>query len=85
MKWDPLAKAMWTVDPISGSIVDLSLTKFADAAAENGFKHVTRIFHAIVPVIKLVDKETDIEIDICVNNKLGVRNSYLLLCYCFFG
>ena len=33
---------------------------------------------ASVPLLKLTDRDSEMEVDFCVNNQLGVRNSLLL-------
>ena len=35
MQWDEAAKLVWALDPVSGRVVDLSPTKFADACANH--------------------------------------------------
>jgi len=39
------------------------------------------VFLATTPLIKLTDQESGLEVDFCVNNRLGVRNTLLLLAY----
>eukprot|EP00927_Polykrikos_kofoidii_P065809 TRINITY_DN61525_c0_g1_i1.p1 TRINITY_DN61525_c0_g1~~TRINITY_DN61525_c0_g1_i1.p1 ORF type:complete len:790 (+),score=92.44 TRINITY_DN61525_c0_g1_i1:46-2370(+) len=58
------------------------LQKFADTVPEYGYTNVTRIFQANVPLVKFTDKRSGMEVDFCINNELGVRNSLLLLTYC---
>eukprot|EP00931_Biecheleriopsis_adriatica_P070756 TRINITY_DN4454_c0_g1_i2.p1 TRINITY_DN4454_c0_g1~~TRINITY_DN4454_c0_g1_i2.p1 ORF type:complete len:753 (-),score=198.88 TRINITY_DN4454_c0_g1_i2:179-2437(-) len=58
------------------------LGKFAEHLADLGFENITKIFQANVPLLKLSDMRSDMEVDFCVNNKLGVRNSLLLNMYC---
>ena len=45
------------------------------------FEHITQIFGAQVPLLKFTDVSSSIEIDLCVNNELGTRNSELLSSY----
>lgn len=70
-----------------GSVGDISslreqLAKFATMIADFGFENVTRIFQASVPLVKFSDKRSQMEVDFCINNSLGVRNSLLLNAYC---
>mmetsp|Transcript_35766 Transcript_35766/g.64877 ORF Transcript_35766/g.64877 Transcript_35766/m.64877 type:complete len:738 (+) Transcript_35766:40-2253(+) len=58
------------------------LKKFADLVTDFGFEHVTQIFSANVPLLKFTDIKAQMEVDFCVNNILGVRNSSLLHAYC---
>jgi terminal uridylyltransferase len=60
------------------------LGRLADRCEREGFSNVTRIFQANVPVVKLTHSASGLEVDLCVNNRLGVRNSYLLLSYCCY-
>lgn len=57
------------------------LSNFAKHANTCGFDNITKIFSANVPLVKLTDKKTTMEVDFCINNDLGVRNSQLLLAY----
>lgn len=50
--------------------------------AELGFENITKIFQASVPLLKLTDMKAEMEVDFCINNELGVRNSLLLNTYC---
>lgn len=61
-----------------------TLQKFAEnlPSRDLGFVNITRIFQASVPILKLTDKDSEMEVDFCVNNELGVRNSLLLNTYC---
>lgn len=60
------------------------LQKFAEnlPLKDLGFTNITKIFQASVPLLKLTDMDSQIEVDLCVNNELGVRNSLLLNTYC---
>mmetsp|Transcript_50984 Transcript_50984/g.119184 ORF Transcript_50984/g.119184 Transcript_50984/m.119184 type:complete len:703 (+) Transcript_50984:61-2169(+) len=42
------------------------------------FTNVTRIFNANVPVLKLTDQQSAVEVDVCFNNYLAVINTKLL-------
>mmetsp|Transcript_86797 Transcript_86797/g.232644 ORF Transcript_86797/g.232644 Transcript_86797/m.232644 type:complete len:595 (+) Transcript_86797:206-1990(+) len=57
------------------------LAQIAQEAPAERFFSVTKVFKAKVPLLK-VTHETGIEVDLCVNNRLGLRNSALLLLYC---
>eukprot|EP00930_Biecheleria_cincta_P075884 TRINITY_DN6307_c1_g1_i1.p1 TRINITY_DN6307_c1_g1~~TRINITY_DN6307_c1_g1_i1.p1 ORF type:complete len:723 (-),score=160.44 TRINITY_DN6307_c1_g1_i1:468-2636(-) len=50
--------------------------------ADLGFENITKIFQASVPLLKLTDMKAEMEVDFCINNELGVRNSLLLNTYC---
>mmetsp|Transcript_39831 Transcript_39831/g.92196 ORF Transcript_39831/g.92196 Transcript_39831/m.92196 type:complete len:683 (+) Transcript_39831:190-2238(+) len=58
------------------------LQKFADRLDGLGFDNITKIFQANVPLLKLTDRKDNMEVDFCINNELGVRNSLLLNTYC---
>jgi len=62
------------------SVVSL-LAKFTDVLPEYGFGNVTKIFSAGVPLVKFTDTSSGLEVDFCINNELGVRNSLLLYTY----
>jgi hypothetical protein len=64
-----------TVNPVE------DLEKVAAAAESIGFEIVNFMRGARVPVLKLLDKRTDIEVDIVMNNNLALRNSKLLRDY----
>lgn len=70
-----------TGDYPNGSAAGM-LQKFATALSEYGFTNVTKIFAANVPLCKFTDRDSGMEVDFCINNDLGVRNSLLLLTYC---
>jgi hypothetical protein len=72
------------VGDLNGETPQVILNNFATHAMRSGFTHITKIFQANVPLVKLTHAETGIEVDLCVNNRLGVRNSYLLLSYCCY-
>lgn len=58
------------------------LQKFSDRLDGLGFDNITKIFQANVPLLKLTDRKDNMEVDFCINNELGVRNSLLLNTYC---
>jgi hypothetical protein len=47
-----------------------------------GFQHVTKVLQANIPIVKFMDGKSGIEVDFCIANQLGVRNSLLLDTYC---
>ncbi|CAE7622947.1 TUT4 [Symbiodinium pilosum] len=68
-----------------GSVEESAITilqKFADRLDGLGFDNITKIFQASVPILKLTDRKDNMEVDFCINNELGVRNSLLLNTYC---
>ncbi|CAE7197934.1 Tut4 [Symbiodinium natans] len=68
-----------------GAIEESAITilqKFADRLDSLGFDNITKIFQATVPILKLTDRKDNMEVDFCINNELGVRNSLLLNTYC---
>lgn len=71
-------------DPVDSSISLLS--RFMEYIQKNpvGFENVTQIFQANVPLVKFTDKVSEMEVDYCINNELGVRNSLLLNRYCVY-
>lgn len=46
------------------------------------FQDVTPVFGSKIPVVKFYDPITDLEVDFCIKNDLGIRNSQLLDAYC---
>ena len=47
-----------------------------------GYENITKIFKSNVPLLKFTEARSGMEVDLCVNNELGVRNSELLSAYC---
>ncbi|KAL6300361.1 hypothetical protein BKA93DRAFT_536376 [Sparassis latifolia] len=47
-----------------------------------GFRNVSSIPTASVPIVKFIDPETNISCDINVNDRLGITNTALIQCYC---
>jgi hypothetical protein len=71
-----------TGDPVStGEEISL-LNKIAMELPEHGFGNVTKIFQASIPLLKFTDVASGCEIDFCVSNDLGRRNSAMLNAYC---
>jgi len=65
---------------------DIAMTEilktFADEIeAWETFDNVTRIFAARVPVMKLTDRKSQCQVDVCFNNLLAVKNTELLNIY----
>ncbi|CAK0829171.1 unnamed protein product [Prorocentrum cordatum] len=58
------------------------LAKFAEQLPSCGFGNVTKVFQASTKLLKFTDVRTQTEVDFCINNDLGVRNSRMLGCYC---
>eukprot|EP00405_Crypthecodinium_cohnii_P011990 CAMPEP_0206438904 /NCGR_PEP_ID=MMETSP0324_2-20121206/11907_1 /ASSEMBLY_ACC=CAM_ASM_000836 /TAXON_ID=2866 /ORGANISM="Crypthecodinium cohnii, Strain Seligo" /LENGTH=633 /DNA_ID=CAMNT_0053906451 /DNA_START=72 /DNA_END=1970 /DNA_ORIENTATION=- len=59
-----------------------NVMKDRNLIGESGiFANVTTIYQAQVPLLKFTDRESNCEVDFCVNNRLGVENSKLLLTY----
>eukprot|EP00397_Hematodinium_sp_SG-2012_P005342 GEMP01005360.1.p1 GENE.GEMP01005360.1~~GEMP01005360.1.p1 ORF type:complete len:792 (-),score=155.40 GEMP01005360.1:1588-3963(-) len=59
-----------------------TLNKVAGLAPKYNFTNITKIFQAKVPILKFTDAADGMEIDFCINNLLGIRNSLLLQAYC---
>eukprot|EP00747_Dinoflagellata_sp_TGD_P122103 gnl/TRDRNA2_/TRDRNA2_173552_c5_seq6.p1 gnl/TRDRNA2_/TRDRNA2_173552_c5~~gnl/TRDRNA2_/TRDRNA2_173552_c5_seq6.p1 ORF type:complete len:539 (+),score=73.94 gnl/TRDRNA2_/TRDRNA2_173552_c5_seq6:85-1701(+) len=57
------------------------LEKLVAALPDFGFHNIVKIFQARIPLLKFTDIESGIEVDFCLGNKLGVRNSKLLAAY----
>lgn len=47
-------------------------------------ENVTKVFMARTPLIKFTDADSGLEVDFCINNQLGYRNTLLLSAYCEF-
>lgn len=59
------------------------LSRFADALPQTWhFTNVTRVLTAKTPLVKFTDVQSGMEVDLCVNNQLGIQNSRLLFSYC---
>jgi len=78
-----------------GSRSDLDLTlccsgdrpSFGSLAAllpDLGFDYVVKVSQAQTPLLKFTDRQSGMEIDFCMSQDLGVRNSLLMDCYCRF-
>eukprot|EP00392_Amoebophrya_sp_AT5.2_P014492 g14649.t1 len=61
-----------------------SLNLLSGLASKYAFDNVTKIFQANVPILKFTDTKYKMEVDFCINNRLGWRNSILLQSYCEF-
>ena len=48
---------------------------------QDGMEQVTSITHARVPIVKFVDKLSNIPVDISINNSLAIYNTDLLAKY----
>lgn len=57
------------------------LQMFAAELSAHGFENVIGIFQANTPLVKAVDA-SGIEVDLCIENRLGRRNSLLIAAYC---
>lgn len=57
------------------------LSILADGLEKKGFGPVERRLTARIPIIKFVDSDSRIEVDICATNTLAARNSALLRTY----
>ena len=58
------------------------LKKIARMLNEDGMKNVKLITNSKVPIVKFLDAQSLIPVDISVNNNLSVYNTELLRCYC---
>ncbi|CAE7466743.1 TUT7, partial [Symbiodinium sp. CCMP2592] len=67
---------------VEGETAISILQKFEKIADDFGFHNITKIHQANLPLLKLTDREENLEVDLCVNNELGIRNSLLLDAYC---
>eukprot|EP00931_Biecheleriopsis_adriatica_P119894 TRINITY_DN9506_c0_g1_i1.p1 TRINITY_DN9506_c0_g1~~TRINITY_DN9506_c0_g1_i1.p1 ORF type:complete len:848 (-),score=196.83 TRINITY_DN9506_c0_g1_i1:64-2244(-) len=66
-----------------GSINSM-LANFARMLPDLGFETVTKVLSANTPLVRFTDHQSGIEVDFCMQNALGIRNSLLLDCYCRF-
>jgi terminal uridylyltransferase len=57
------------------------LERFANAAPKE-FSNMTTVFKANTPLLKFTDSSSNLEVDFCIDNRLGLHNSHLLLAYC---
>ena len=57
------------------------LKKIARIMRQDGMEQVTSITHARVPIVKFVDKLSNIPVDISINNSLAIYNTDLLAKY----
>ena len=57
------------------------LGRFALQLPSRGFSSIIRVFQASIPVLKVIG-EDNTEIDLCVRNTLGWKNSKLIATYC---
>ncbi|EIW55746.1 Nucleotidyltransferase [Trametes versicolor FP-101664 SS1] len=56
--------------------------RLAKLLKEEGYKSVSSIPYAAVPLVKLTDPDTGMSCDVNINNRLGVFNTALLRQYC---
>ena len=45
------------------------------------FENIQPIAHARVPIVKLTETYTSVDVDVCINNMLATRNTILLRTY----
>ena len=57
------------------------LKKIARIMRQDGMEQVTSITHARVPIVKFIDKLSNIPVDISINNSLAIYNTDLLAKY----
>eukprot|EP00929_Paragymnodinium_shiwhaense_P075465 TRINITY_DN38588_c1_g1_i2.p1 TRINITY_DN38588_c1_g1~~TRINITY_DN38588_c1_g1_i2.p1 ORF type:complete len:705 (+),score=176.98 TRINITY_DN38588_c1_g1_i2:234-2348(+) len=57
------------------------LEKMSKLLPAYGFTNITNILQANVPIVKATDITSKMEVDFCINNQLGIRNSLLLQTY----
>ncbi|KAF6160351.1 hypothetical protein GIB67_019120 [Kingdonia uniflora] len=69
-----------SIEDLNISKADL-LLKLADMLKLDNLKNVQALTHARVPIVKLMDPESRISCDICINNVLAVVNTKLLRDY----
>lgn len=48
---------------------------------KNDLVYDSELIFAKVPILKFKDKHSDIEVDLNVNNIVGIRNTQLIKCY----
>lgn len=58
------------------------LAKLSHELPKYGFDNITKVFQSSIPLVKFTDVRSGMEIDFCMGNELGVRNSLLLNAYC---
>eukprot|EP00929_Paragymnodinium_shiwhaense_P085485 TRINITY_DN4587_c0_g1_i1.p1 TRINITY_DN4587_c0_g1~~TRINITY_DN4587_c0_g1_i1.p1 ORF type:complete len:873 (-),score=108.18 TRINITY_DN4587_c0_g1_i1:211-2829(-) len=58
------------------------LGRLANTLPQYGFRYVSKIFQSSTPLVKFTDAASDLEVDFCISNPLGMRNSSLLNAYC---
>eukprot|EP00930_Biecheleria_cincta_P071652 TRINITY_DN59125_c0_g1_i1.p1 TRINITY_DN59125_c0_g1~~TRINITY_DN59125_c0_g1_i1.p1 ORF type:complete len:804 (+),score=130.21 TRINITY_DN59125_c0_g1_i1:37-2448(+) len=58
------------------------LAVFATLLPEFGFENVTKVLQASTPLVRFTDSDSGVEVDFCMSNALGIRNSLLLDSYC---
>lgn len=57
------------------------LARLATIMEENDMVILSRVLEARVPVIKMLDRISELQVDVCVNNTLAVKNTELLKAY----
>ncbi|CAD7949196.1 unnamed protein product, partial [Amoebophrya sp. A25] len=69
---------------------DLDIVYTSDDIGNNGSKTTIQVLNAVMnlaekyeflPILKFTAKESNVEVDFCINNRLGARNSLLLQQY----
>lgn len=74
--------SLLTHGELRASAADL-LNQFVPSLSSH-FQNLTKVFLATTPLLKFTDEASGLEIDFCINNRLGVRNTRLLQCYSRF-
>lgn len=59
-----------------------NMWKLANTLSRAGFTNVQPVPFASVPIVKFRDPQTQLSLDVNINNRLGLANSYLLRSYC---
>lgn len=59
-----------------------ALERIASWAPNYGFSHIIKVFGANIPLVKMSDQKSGMEVDLCACAGTGFRNSLLLRQYC---
>jgi len=59
-----------------------TLATVMQSLKDRGYQNVTKVFTSQTRLVKFTDPSTNMEVDFCLHNDLGIRNSKMLECYC---
>eukprot|EP00439_Symbiodinium_sp_Y106_P067565 s322_g11.t1 len=71
----------YTGDVENGRVMS-TLATVMQSLKDRGYENVTKVFTTQTRLVKFTDPSSNMEVDFCLQNDLGIRNSKMLECYC---